>query len=461
LIAVQNFNTAINIAGFACLLFDCEGMNGVFVCIDLATPISFIIHIIHIFYLFQLMHCGIIGANSERKGNSMRLGCSNSLGSWDKLSIAPLVLCFALTLSLAARGETWYNTRVNNGKDTTAQATCLICNPGLWTNSVGETATEFSAVDSYVVSSGQTLRMGEVTKRLAFTGGTIRFGDNGTAGNFTHDNYRALSFPYGLILERGRYLFNKSPASNLAVGVMNGGMATVTASEENPFSLYSNHNNRYLVFNNGIATESDTNVLSLGGDKTNFTFFAMGDLSGYTGRIVVDYTGSFDIRWATRLCLGERTLPGTIQVKGKAAISAFSGVLTDPKYADTMPTRSPCVCTVGSLEMEPGSVICVAGRNKTSKLAATNGLIRVNTAFSACGPVYVRPDWNVEVTKENRALTILTVPSSQELSASDFILDTTGLAIPQELVLEVRNDGLEKQLVITKKKYGFIVIVRG
>ena len=50
---MQNFNTAINIAGFACLLFDSEGMNGVFVCIDLATPTSFIIHIIHIFYLFQ------------------------------------------------------------------------------------------------------------------------------------------------------------------------------------------------------------------------------------------------------------------------------------------------------------------------------------------------------------------------------------------------------------------------
>ena len=226
-------------------------------------------------------------------------------------------------------------------------------------------------------------------------------------------------------------------------------------------SLYSNHDNRYLVFNNDIATESGSNVLSLGGTKTNFTFFAMGDLSGYTGRIVVDYTGSFDIRWATRLCIGERTLPGTIQVKGKSALSAWSGDLTNPKYSNTMPTCSPCVCTVGSLEMESDSVICVAGCNKTSKLAATNGLIRVSTAFSASGPVYVRPDWNVEVTKENSALTILSVPSSQELSASDFILDTTGLEISQKLALEVCNVGMEKHLVITKKKYGFIVFVRG
>lgn len=375
------------------------------------------------------------------------------------LRIAPLALCVALVAAPVLSAETWYNTRVNNGKDTTAAATCLVCNPGLWTNSVGETATSFSTEDSYVVSGGQTLRMGEQIAWLTFSGGTMRFGNNGTAGNFTHDNFRALSFPYGLILEQGRYLFNKSGSSGLAVGVMNGGMVTVTASEQNPFSLCSNNDNRYLVFNNDFATESGSNVLSLGSAKTNFTFFAMGDLSGYTGRIVVDYTGSVDLRWATRICLGERTMPGTIQVKGKAAISAWSGVLTNPAYANTMPTRSPCVCTVGSLEMEAGSVICVAGRNKTSKLAATNGLVRVSTAFSASRPVYVQPSWAIEVTKENRELTVLTVPSSQTLDRTDFRLDTTGLELPEELMLDVRSEGAVKKLVITKKSSGLAIFV--
>ena len=356
---------------------------------------------------------------------------------------------------------TWYNTWVNSGWDTTAAGTCLVGNPGLWKNFDGESATSFSTDDLYVVSGGQTLRMGEVASLRTFAGGTMRFGNNGTAGNFTHDNHYALSFPRGLILVQGKYNFNKSPAtSDIRVGVMNGGRVEVRASEQNPFSLYSNFDNRYLVFNNDIATESDSNVLSLGGSTTNFTFFAMGDLSGYTGRIVVDYTGSGDVRWATRICIGERSMPGTIQVKGKTAISAWSGVLTNPQYADTMPTRSPCACTVGSLEMESGSVICVEGRNKTSTLAATNGLIRVSTAFLASSPVYVRPDWAVEVTKDNPDVTVLTVPASQELSKADFMLDTTGLEITQELVLEVRNEGLEKQLVITKKGMGLAIFVR-
>ena len=153
-------------------------------------------------------------------------------------------------------------------------------------------------------------------------------------------------------------------------------------------------------------------------------------------------------------------MPGTIQVKGKAAISAWSGVLTKVTYNNTMPTRSPCVCTVGSLEMASGSVICVEGRNKTSTLAATNGLIRVSAAFSASRPVYVKPSWAIEVTKENPDVTVLTVPASQGLDKTDFTLDTTGLTLPQELALDVRSEGAVKKLVITKKGMGLAIFVR-
>ena len=377
------------------------------------------------------------------------------------LRIAPLALCAALALPFAARGETWYNTRVNNGNDTTVAGTCLVGNPGLWTNSVGEAGTQFITNDTYVVSGGQQLRMGNVSTLRTFAGGTMRFGNNGTAGNFQYDNYFALSFPYGLILERGYWYFS-FPQATTAVrigGVLNGGRVTVAASEQNPFLMYMLMNH-IVVINNDIATESDSNVLSFGGGATNCTFFAMGDLSGYTGRIVVDYTGAADHRWSTRLCLGDRTMPGTIQVKCKAAISAESGVLTNPSYSSTMPTRSPSVCTVGSLEMESGSVIRVEGRNKTTTLAATNGLIRVSTAFSASRPVYVQPSWAIEVTKENRELTILTVPASQNLSKSDFTLDTTGLTLPEELMLGVRSEGAVKKLVITKKGMGLAIFVR-
>ena len=188
--------------------------------------------------------------------------------------------------------------------------------------------------------------------------------------------------------------------------------------------------------------------------------FVMGDLSGYTGRIVVDYTGSGNVRWATRLCLGERTMPGTIQIKGKAAISAYSGILTNPQYSNSFPTYSPSVCTVGSLQMESGSVICVEGSNKTTTQTATNGLIRVSTAFSASRPVYVKPSWAVEVTKENPDVTVLTVPSSQELDRTAFRLDTTGLTLPEELMLDVRSEGAVKKLVITKKSGGLAIFVR-
>ena len=377
------------------------------------------------------------------------------------LRIAPLALCAALALPFAARGETWYNTRVNNGNDTAVADTCLVGNPGLWTNSVGEAATAFDTEDTYVVSHNQRLRMGNVSTLRTFAGGTMRFGDNWTDGKLHQDCFQALSFPYGLILERGSYNFyhSQAPAAVRIGGILNGGRVLVTASEQNPFSLYTTGNNRIIVINNDLATESDSNVLSIGASATNSVYFIMGDLSGYTGRIVVDYTGSVDLRWATRICLGERTMPGTIQVKGKAAISAWSGVLTNPAYADTMPTRSPCVCTVGSLEMEAGSVICVAGRNKTSTLAATNGLIRVSTAFSSSRPVYVQPSWAIEVTKENRELTVLTVPSSQTLDRTDFRLDTTGLELPEELMLDVRREGAVKKLVITKKSRGLAIFV--
>ena len=117
------------------------------------------------------------------------------------LRIAPLALCAALALPFAARGETWYNTRVNNGNDTAVADTCLVGNPGLWTNSVGEVATAFNTEDTYVVSGGQQLRMGNVADLRTFAGGTMRFGRNGTAGNLYYDNFYALSFPYGLILD--------------------------------------------------------------------------------------------------------------------------------------------------------------------------------------------------------------------------------------------------------------------
>ena len=377
------------------------------------------------------------------------------------LRIAPLALCAALALPFAARGETWYNTRVKNGQDETAADKCLAGDPGLWTNSVGVTATSFNTDDLYVVSGGQQMRMGTATTLLTFAGGTLRFGNNGTDGNFRQDCYEALSFPYGLILERGKYLFNfTSAVGDVRFGALNGGTVTVAASEQNPFLLYPAVNNRFFVVQNDIATESASNVLSLGGEATNFTFSAMGDLSGYTGRIVVDYTGSGDHRWATRLLLGATTMPGTIQVKGKTAISACSATWGKWRYAATWPTRSPCVCTVGSLEMASGSVICVEGENKTSTKAATNGLIRVSTAFSASSPVYVKPSWAIEVTKENPDVTVLTVPASQGLDKTDFTLDTTGLTLPQELALDVRSEGAVKKLVITKKGMGLAIFVR-
>ena len=378
------------------------------------------------------------------------------------LRIAPLALCAALALPFAARGETWYNTRVNNGNDTAVADTCLVGNPGLWTNSVGEVATAFNTEDTYVVSGGQQLRMGNVADLRTFAGGTMRFGRNGTAGNFYYDNFYALSFPYGLILDRGSISFSYSVGTGSVRigGVFNGGRITVTATEENPFSVYSIYQNRIVVINNDLATESDSNVLSIGGSAMNSVYFVMGDLSGYTGCIVANCTSSSNVRWATRLCFGNRTMPGTIQVKGKAAISARSGVLTGPKYADTMPAYSPSVFTVGSLEMESGSVICVEGRNKTSTLAATNGLIRVSAAFSASRPVYVKPSWAIEVTKENPDVTVLTVPASQGLDKTDFTLDTTGLTLPQELALDVRSEGAVKKLVITKKGMGLAIFVR-
>ena len=216
------------------------------------------------------------------------------------LRIAPLALCAALALPFAARGETWYNTRVNNGNDTAAAGTCLVGNPGLWTNSVGEAATSFNTEDTYVVSGGQQLRMGNVADLRTFAGGTMRFGRNGTAGNLYYDNFYALTFPCGLILERGslNFSFSQGQAVVRNGGVLNGGRVTVTASEENPFSMYTSYRNRIVVLNNDMATESDSNVLSIDGSATNSVYFVMGDLSGYTGRIVVDYTGSGNVRWA-------------------------------------------------------------------------------------------------------------------------------------------------------------------
>jgi hypothetical protein len=102
----------------------------------------------------------------------------------------------------------------------------------------------------------------------------------------------------------------------------------------------------------------------------------------------------------------------------------------------------------------------VEGRNKTSTLAATNGLIRVSAAFSASRPVYVKPSWAIEVTKENPDVTVLTVPASQGLDKTDFTLDTTGLTLPQELALDVRSEGAVKKLVITKKGMGLAIFVR-
>lgn len=360
----------------------------------------------------------------------------------------------------ASFSVTQYNKPVNGGSDYTAAATCLAGNPGNWTNSVGESAAQFITNDLYVVSGGQQLYMGQNAR--TFAGGTMRFGNNGTAGTLRHEGYYSISFPYGLVLERGSYNVSFSSAANIVRigGVLNGGKVTVTASEDNPFSVYASWQNCIVVINNDLATESSSNVLSFGGTVTNTTYYVMGDLSGYTGRIVVNYTGTADLQWATRLCLGERTMPGTIQVKGKTAISARSGVLTNPASSATFPTYSPSVCTIGSFEMESGSVICVEGSNKTSTEPATNGLIRVSSAFSASRPVYVKPNWAVEVTKENPEVTVLTVPSSQRLSRADFTLDTTGLTLSQELVLDVRSEGPVKKLVITKKKKGLTIILR-
>jgi hypothetical protein len=170
------------------------------------------------------------------------------------------------------------------------------------------------------------------------------------------------------------------------------------------------------------------------GQGTNFTVVIEKDCSEYDGCITLVPSKEVAFgTWDTSLLLGNTVIAGIVRLTGGTAIEAKSGV-----------------GTVGSLLLEPNSVIEVSGSTQAS------GYVNVRDSFEANGPVAVKLNFDPRQDDSDTAsVTVLTVPMAARLDIADFILDTGSVEVGAQycgLAIVEDEATVQKSLVVRFNK---------
>lgn len=329
---------------------------------------------------------------------------------------------FAAVAGFTVHATTWY---FNGGSDTINGG---ITTPGKWVDENNTAATAFSVDDYYIVRRNYRLRIADKT----FAGGIVQIGDQSLSGadrigGIVHDNAsKTTSFPNGANFDFGYYWFNLTTTDAQRDATLAGNI-TVRSLDEYPFVFYAPSVNRAIYITGSLSSQTPpskssgtaTDVRFVVGPNTtdvrsntcgkNFSLYIIGDASQYKGTVSV--TSSQEVvrgEWATRLCVGDTTVGGKVEVASGAAIAAIKGVMNTGKYY-------PSTGTIASLKLSDEAVLQVRYDEELDKF----GMLNVTDAFSAEGTVYVRLT-AIPSAPNGREIAIISAPEGK-IDASRFV----------------------------------------
>ena len=329
---------------------------------------------------------------------------------------------FAAVAGFTVHATTWY---FKGGSDTINGG---ITTPGKWVDENNTAATAFSVDDYYIVRRNHRLRIADKT----FAGGVVQIGDQNLSGanrigGIVHDYAsQTTSFPNGANFDFGYYWFNLTTPDAQRDATLAGNI-TIRSLDEYPFVFYAPNVNRAIYITATLlsqtppsmsgGTNADTRFV-VGANATDswscycgkkFSMFIIGDASQYKGTVSV--TSSHKVvrgEWATRLCVGDTTVGGKVEVASGAAIAAIKGVMNTGMYY-------PSVGTVSNLKFSDGAVLQVRYDTEQDK----SGMLNVTDAFSAEGTVYVSLT-AIPSAPDGREIAILSAPEGT-IDASRFV----------------------------------------
>ena len=328
----------------------------------------------------------------------------------------------AFVVGFVAHATTWY---FNGGSDTINGG---VTTPGKWVDENNTAATAFSVDDYYIVRRNYRLRIADKT----FAGGIVQIGDQSLSGadrigGIVHDNAsKTTSFPNGANFDFGYYWFNLTTTDAQRDATLAGNI-TVRSLDEYPFVFYAPSVNRAIYITGSLSSQTPpskssgtaTDVRFVVGPNTtdvrsntcgkNFSLYIIGDASQYKGTVSV--TSSQEVvrgEWATRLCVGDTTVGGKVEVASGAAIAAIKGVMNTGKYY-------PSTGTIASLKLSDEAVLQVRYDEELDKF----GMLNVTDAFSAEGTVYVRLT-AIPSAPNGREIAIISAPEGK-IDASRFV----------------------------------------
>jgi hypothetical protein len=294
-----------------------------------------------------------------------------------------------------------------------------------WLDSSGnayEGESVFDPEADYVVEQGRILSTYKGWQNVApsvFTGRTLALGNASTGKRgdlyLTSSGNQTIQFTK-LMLVKGESV-NTYVAN---AGTVIEGSVDVVSPADAPFQFRNYYGGCIQNWTGSFSGGSDSGIL-VGGNacRSNFTFKATGDWSGYKGTVFVRKGTVTPLKYDTAFCCQtSSSFPGTLVMEESTRLTLLGG--ND-------------VFSVGSLSLGEGVKITLPAT------ATANARILATGSFECQGRVVL--DVLAAVPAENQARTveILTVPGDAEIDVSMFSLD--GRAMERMGILGLSVDG--------------------
>ena len=269
----------------------------------------------------------------------------------------------------------------------------------------------FDPEADYLVEQGRILSTYKGWQNVApsvFTGRTLVFGGALTRTKgflyLTSSGNQTIQFTK-LILVKGESV-NAYVAN---AGTVIDGSVEVVSSANEPFQFRNYYGGCIQNWTGAFSGDRDSGIL-VGGNscRSNFTFKATGDWSGYNGTVIVRKGTVTPLEYDTAFfCQTSSSFPGTLVMEESTRLTLIG---------------NSDVFSVGALSLWEGVKIKIPATGTTNaRIAATDG-------FECLGRVVLDISAAVPADDQARTINLLTVPVDAEIDVSMFALDATSEA---------------------------------
>ena len=385
---------------------------------------------------------GKIASATPRRGSLLYTAANGALGK--RIVPAIVFLVFAM-IGGTLDAKTWELKEATN-------ATGL--NKCTWGDSDGATSTTLSSDDDYVAEKAIYVSSADASLNT-FTGRSLTMGTvGGTRSKIWHYGREARFENEGLVLaSSGIYIRYPSTINRMIIY----GKIAVTANESMPIIIdhivddYKTFHEDTVHFAGPLSGNGYLEINPCGfnnknyGCVSNINLSLEGDASGFTGVITLKSCKLRESKyaWSGALCtsgliLPMGSMPASVKVWTKCHVSSPSATN---------------VCALKSLELADGAQLHFKIQRKTlgESVYLTNDIIRVTESFALSGKVNLRIEHgDYSAGTPESVLTLLEMPSTCDVSESDFVRDDFYL---RNSLLEFREDAERnvKSLVLVMK----------